>query len=179
MPRIYGQILTLKREAQTEKGQPTLRLRRGVSALFLALALVAGAAVLPATAQTPAARATAEASGPKDYWQERYRDLVNRAKKLRQEIEKERELYADANRRNYRRGDKRHRHRLKLVEAEEKLNTVEAELATIKDDGRRAGALPGWFYEVEDELGPNGGGSAAERGPGDGGRNPRFEEDES
>jgi len=148
---------------------------RMISALCLGIVLLA----VPASANNPAARTGAEQSGPKAYWQERYRNLINRAAELRDIIETERELYADANRRNYRRGDKRHRHRIKLIEAEDQLEVIEAELETIKDDGRRAGALPGWFYEVESELEVLGGKPPVERGPGDRGRNPLYVEDEN
>ena len=87
----------------------------------------------------------------KAYWQNRYRDLRSEAARLRREFERERELYADANRRNYRRGPVRHEHREKAAKAEQDLARVEAELAGFSEEARRKGALPGWLYEVEDE----------------------------
>jgi len=88
----------------------------------------------------------------KTHWQNRYRNLLLDAARLRAAVERETELYADANRRNYRRGSKRHTHHEAAKVAEQELVKVEAALATIEDDARRAGALPGWFYEVEFEM---------------------------
>ena len=124
----------------------------------------------------PSAYALDESDSAKRYWQDRYRGLLTSADELRVVIARETELYADANRRNYRRGTKRHLHRVAAEEAREKLARVEQELATIKDEGRRAGALPGWFYEVEEER------EDVARNPAlapdttdpDAGRNPRF-----
>ena len=94
----------------------------------------------------------ADDEGAKAYWQTRYRGLHADVIRLRGDIARERELYADANRRNYRRGSKRHVHREAMMKAMEELGRVEAELATIEEDGRREGALPGWFYEIDIEL---------------------------
>lgn len=147
---------------------------RAAAALLFASLLLG----MPAAADPPVTRGSSEESGPKAYWQDRYRTLLQQADQLRAIIETERELYADANRRNYRRGTKRHQHRIKAQEAEEKLKAVEAELATIQDDGRRAGALPGWFYEVEIEGSAPASASPPESGPGDAGRNPLYTDDE-
>ena len=87
----------------------------------------------------------------KSYWQEKYRSLLERRDELNEIVETERELYADANRRNYRRGKKRHIHRAKMLEAQAELEKVEAALAAFPDEARRGGALPGWLYEVEEE----------------------------
>ncbi|HEB90088.1 MAG TPA: hypothetical protein ENI85_10995 [Deltaproteobacteria bacterium] len=87
----------------------------------------------------------------KAYWQDRYRRLRKEAARLRREIEEARTAYAAANRRNYRRGPVRHEYRAKMLEAEKELSRVEAELSTLHDEARRAGALPGWLREVEME----------------------------
>ena len=155
-----------------------------------ARSLVAGVVVLLAlTAPTLAAAddttADPELRTMKTYWQNRYRTLLRDAERLREAVERETELYADANRRNYRRGNKRHVHREAALEAEQELAKVEAALATIEDDARRAGALPGWLYEVEFEM------EEAESRPGiaagpeqerdeeaDAGRNPLYLDDE-
>jgi len=145
---------------------------RGPRRLAALIALLAMAFAAPSSF----ARDDAQRDGMKQYWQNRYRQLLRSADELRAEIAHETELYADANRRNYRRGTKRHMHRVAAEEAKAKLDAVESKLSTIKDEGRRAGALPGWFYEVEEErediarnpsLGPD---------PADpnAGRNPRF-----
>jgi len=124
------------------------------------------------------AESDAELASEKNYWQTRYQTLLERADALRETIAIETELYADANRRNYRRGKKRHVHRVAAEEARAELANVESEFSTIKEEGRRAGALPGWFYEVEFDR------AAVARNPAlapkpddrDEGRNPRFVE---
>jgi hypothetical protein len=119
----------------------------------------------------------AETRALKTFWQNKYRGLILRAAELRRTVSSERESYAEANRRNYRRGSKRHAHYDEMKKAASELATVEAELATIEDDGRRAGALPGWFYEVEMELEDADRRPAISAGPDDEGRNPlHFEE---
>ena len=110
----------------------------------------------------------------KAYWQTRYRELLSDQRELRALVAQERELYADANRRNYRRGKKRHVHRDAMLEAQAELAEVEQKLSTIEDDARRAGALPGWLYEVEIELEESARRPAIAAGPGDEGRNPLY-----
>lgn len=166
-----GQVRTSGENATASR----LRLRCGRLIGAVAMTGLASLIVgMPASADPSGSVASAEEAGPKSYWQERYRNLLRESEQLRATIETERELYADANRRNYRRGAKRHTHRIKLQEAEDKLRLVEAELATIADDGRRAGALPGWFYEVELENAVPASASPPDPGPGDAGRNPLY-----
>ena len=87
---------------------------------------------------------------PKAYWQERYRTLLRQREIETLVIERERELYADANRRNYRRGRKRHVHRDAMHEAMVRRGLVEERLDAFREEARRAGVLPGWLYEVEE-----------------------------
>ena len=145
-----------------------LALRRAVL-VGLGLLLLAPAA---------AAQSSPELDSAKDYWQTRYRTLLERADSLRETIEVETELYADANRRNYRRGKKRHVHRVAAEEARAELAEVQLELSTIQEEGRRAGALPGWFYEVEQDRADVARNPALVPDPEDPdeGRNPRFVE---
>ena len=128
---------------------------------LIALAALALAFAEAGVAQTvTGADADAELQAAKDYWQDRYRTLLTKRAMLQDVIDREQELYADANRRNYRRGKKRHVHRNAMMEAQDELEGVEASLATIEDEARRAGALPGWLYEVEWELAERGGAGA-------------------
>lgn len=119
-----------------------------------------------------------EIADQKDYWQSRYHDLLTRRAELETTVARERELYAAANRRNYRRGKKRHVHRDAQAEAAAKLAHVEAQLAAFEDDARRAGALPGWLYEVEEGIYTDRQRPAVSTGPGDEGRNPLYLEKE-
>jgi hypothetical protein len=118
----------------------------------------------------------AELRTEKESWQSEYRDLISKAARLRDVIARERELYADANRRNYRRGQKRHVHLEAIDVATKELGEVEARLATFADDARRAGAPPGWLNEVEIDLEDETRLPAIAAGPGDEGRNPIYRE---
>lgn len=147
--------------------RPLMRVRPAV-VLALALALAAG----PALANEP------EVNTDPVHWQNRYRALVEKARQLRAKVEVETELYADANRRNYRRGSKRHVHRQAAARAEAKLAKVEAELASMEDEARRAGVPRGWLHQVEIQLEDEARGPAVATGPGDEGRNPLHLESE-
>ena len=141
--------------------------------VFATLVLLVFAA---SVAPTASAQSDVERGATKAYWQTRYTSLLDRAEQLRATVAEQTELYADANRRNYRRGQKRHIHRVAAEEARAELAEVERELSTLPDEARRQGALPGWFYEVEEDR------SAIVRNPApapepddrDEARNPRF-----
>ncbi len=141
---------------------------RSLACLILGLFFVVPLAV---------AATDADEEDAKAYWQTRYRGLHADVVRLRGDIARERELYADANRRNYRRGRKRHTHREAMMKAMEELGRVEAELATIEEDGRREGALPGWFYEIDIELEDAGDQPKVQTTPNDDGGNPFFDDD--
>jgi hypothetical protein len=154
--------------------KPNLRNRtnRGIGrSLFIGLVFVFLLAPIASRANE------AEPQDTKAFWQNKYQGLIARAAELRGTIRTEQELYADANRRNYRRGPKRHIHQQAVKEATLELTKVEAELKTIKEDGRRAGALPGWFNEVEMEIEDTRRRPAISAGPGIEGRNPLHLED--
>lgn len=168
------------RSIEKNRRQRGPSVRRRLACAIALLALVAAPVAAGADASTdPDLRAM------KTHWQSRYRNLLLDAARLRTIVERETELYADANRRNYRRGTKRHTHREAAAVAAQELVKVEAELATIEDDARRAGALPGWLYEVEFEMengelrpeiaaGPD---SEREQEPDDG-RNPLYADED-
>ena len=75
-----------------------------------------------------------------------------------------------------RRGRNRHAHREALMRAMEELRRVVADLATIEEDGRREGALPGWFYEIDIELEDEGDQPKVQTTPDDDGGNPFFDD---
>ena len=94
-------------------------------------------------------------------WQTDYRRLLQDTDRLRRNARNARENYARAQRRNYPRGGARQEMLLEAEKAERTLIGVEAQIEQLRLDGRRAGALPSWFYEVEDE--PLGGAQPASR----------------
>lgn len=141
---------------------------RGIVRFAIFLGLAIAMLAVPAFAGDP------EVGAETAYWQDRYRDLVVEAQSLRDKIARERELYADANRRNYRRGTKRHIHRQAAAKAAKKLAKVEAQLATIEDDARRDGAPRGWLNQIEIELEEEARRPTVAAGPGDEGRNPLY-----
>ena len=123
-----------------------------VLALPLLMSLAIGAFELTSPHIAHAQVASIETSSEaKAHWQESYRKLRREAARLRQLVDRETTAYAEANRRNYRRGTVRHVHRKAALEAQQELAVVEAKLARFSDDAIKQGALPGWLYEVEDE----------------------------
>ena len=87
----------------------------------------------------------------KEEWQDRYRALLQDAARLRHNANSARDNYRMAQRWNYPRGGARQKFLLQADEAERDLVRVESDLEKFRVDARRAGALPGWLYEVEEE----------------------------
>ena len=59
--------------------------------------------------------------------------------------------YKRAQRRNYPRGEARAQYLINEAEALDELAQVEASIEKLRAEGRAAGALPGWVYEVDEE----------------------------
>ncbi len=87
----------------------------------------------------------------KEYWQDRYRRLRQDAARLERNAERARKAYALAQRRNYPRGGARQKLFQQIEDAEAELESVRQEIAELPTEARRAGAMPGWLYEVEEE----------------------------
>jgi len=87
----------------------------------------------------------------KEYWQDRYRRLRQNAARLERNAERARKAYALAQRRNYPRGGARQKLFQQIEDAETELESVRKEIEELPREARRAGALPGWLYEVEQE----------------------------
>jgi len=139
--------------------------------MLLFIAMIGGATVAPmrAVAIDDAPSVDLSAAEQREFWQTRYRTLRQESARLEQDIAFEWELYADANRRNYRRGNARHVHRDKALELEARLKEVDAELEALPERARQLGALPGWLREVESEpiaLPPPGASDEEEDAPG-------------
>lgn len=149
----------------------------------LAAIMMSGASVLTSPSVGQAQNVSSDDTDMrKAYWQGRYRELRQEIARARREVETQKTAYAEANRRNYRRGSVRHVYYEAWKKAEGELARAEEEFATIEDDARRDGALSSWFYEIEDEpivlqpAVPPAGGDAAEESDEDAGRNPIFRE---
>ncbi len=84
-------------------------------------------------------------------WQGRYRRLLQRQARLRDNAAKSRENYARAQRRNYPRGGARQLFILDAEAAEAELVKVEAETEGLLEQARREALPRNWFYEVDDE----------------------------
>ena len=148
--------------------------------LLAAGVVLAFAVSLPAALPVPAEAEPVDAlAAMKDEWQDEYRQLLGEVDRLRRNARNARENYSRAQRRNYPRGGAREQMLAEAEEAEGDLIKVEAQIEQLQLDGRRAGALPGWFYEVETEprerLQPSFPAEAAGPAPEDReGRNPLY-----
>ena len=138
--------------------------------------------------QAPAAHAQLageeELQNQKEYWQERYRRLRQDAARLERNAERARKAYALAQRRNYPRGGARQKLSQQIEDAETELESVRKEIEELPSEARRAGAMPGWLYEVEEEevvipepAAPDA--ADAEEAEDRAGRNPLYLDDES
>lgn len=87
----------------------------------------------------------------KEEIQRQYRDLLRNKAIFQRNAVTAREEYAEANRRNYPRGEARKQYLINEKEALDALAEVEVAIEKLHEQGRRDGALPGWFAEVEDE----------------------------
>ena len=143
MQRIRANGMDIAKRARSHAA---LRESRGIDRVAICVGIAIAIVAVAAFAEPP------DVPTEQSHWQERYRSLVAETEILRAEIQHERELYADANRRNYRRGQKRHVHRIAAEKAEQELAKVQAQLATIEDDARRAGLGRGWLNQIEMEL---------------------------
>jgi hypothetical protein len=123
-----------------------------IALLSLGLALAMGLPTpLPAVAADSADEQVDEFEELKQEWQGRYRQQLQEAARLRRNAAQARENYSQAQRRNYPRGGARQQFLLDADEAERDLEKVEAGLEQTISEGRLAGALPGWFDEVDEE----------------------------
>jgi hypothetical protein len=133
----------------THSMEQLLFLRRAFSAVALALLLVGtGASTLSAESYADEERASAD---KKAEWQGDYRKLLNDAARLERNVAAAKENYSQARQRYYPRGAARQQIVIDRKLAEKELVEVEAEIDRFKTNGRREGAAPSWFYEVEEE----------------------------
>ncbi len=138
----------------SDRHRTSAAIRRIVPGLVLALSL-GFAVATPAlasdeTAATPLSGEETLAE-QKEHWQARYRRLLRDKARLERNIASAKNNYTLAQRRNYPRGGARERYRLDAERGEQELSRVEDDIDRLLAEGRRDGALPGWFAEVEDE----------------------------
>jgi len=140
--------------------------------------LLAMALIAPILAPVPVASASDALA--KQEWQDDYRKLLREKARLERNVESARVNYMRANRRNYPRGKARQQFVIDGDEAKRGLVKIEEEIEQLRDESRRAGALPGWFAEVDDE--PIGDAEPAARADDDEGdregRNPLYADDD-
>ena len=110
-------------------------------AVLLATAFVASMGFVDSAAEEPS----------KEYWQSEYRALRLDIARLERNAKRARHNYERAQRRTYPRGDARKQYLIDEQDALDGVVRVKREIEDLKDRGRREGALPGWFYEVDDE----------------------------
>ena len=157
--------------------EPTRHLRM-IFALFSGIALLTTASVLvePTSAWAQSEEAL---QSQKEHWQSRYRSLLENAARLEHNARISRENYAQAQRRNYPRGGARQRLMLQAEQAEAELADVREEIEALHLEAQREGALPGWFYEVDDEeISIPEPASPDTSGSNDDGRNPLYADDD-
>jgi len=112
--------------------------------------LLAAAALFAFALLCAAPTAFAQDEEPdRDYWVSRYEKLVSEVEGLRAKVDTLQLNYTRARTRNYPRGEA-----LKELEADrdkavKDLAEKEAELEDFPDEARRAGALPGWFRDLD------------------------------
>jgi len=112
--------------------------------------LLAGTALVALVLACAAPAALAQDEEPdRDYWVSRYEKLVSEVEGLRSKVDTLKLNYTRARTRNYPRGEA-----LKELEADRdkaitELAEKEAELEEFPEEARRAGALPGWFRDLD------------------------------
>jgi hypothetical protein len=85
----------------------------------------------------------------KDYWVQRYETLVSDLDAARARVELSQLNYTRARTRNYPRGEALLELEVERDKAELELAKLEEEFEAFPDEARRAGALPGWFRDLD------------------------------
>lgn len=119
--------------------------------LALAAALAAPSlAASPALAQQPAAVAQPDdEEGKKQYWQNRYRELLKSVDQTRFRLEEDRRAYTKGKQRGRLRGGSRDEVVSRIQENEKRLVELQKQLDDFPNEARRAGVPPGWLRDVQ------------------------------
>jgi len=95
------------------------------------------------------AAAVATTDADRDYWQAEYREVMTEARDARAALEAAENAYSQMQQRNYPRGEAREALVAERKAARERLEKAEAAAEAFPERARRAGALPGWFRDVD------------------------------
>ena len=93
--------------------------------------------------------ALAQDEADRDYWVHRYETLVKEVEMLRTRADVLATNYRKARQRNYPRGAELYALEEERNKARAELAEKEQELEDFPDEARRAGALPGWFRDLD------------------------------
>jgi septal ring factor EnvC (AmiA/AmiB activator) len=119
-----------------------------VSALISQLGLC-GLLFLALVVAAPPAAAADDMESKRQHWVQRYETLRAQEKELREGLEEARAEYSRGRRKSRPRGEER----AELVEKIEKLETdlaqAQRDLEAFPEKARQAGALPGWFRDLD------------------------------
>ena len=135
---------------------PNTRFRRNPLARGLALVAtfslaVATAAALVAFVPGAAVAADDDPQVKRDYWQNKYRQLLQDRARFQANYESSNKNYVRAQRYNYPRGGARQQFMIDAQNAQKRLAETEEAIAEIFNEAREADVPPGWLYEVDDE----------------------------
>jgi len=127
---------------------------RWVLATLVGVGALALAAPAVAQTQRPGAGDAGATDSVKEYWQGRYRELLLGQRRAHQRLERAEGVWTRGQRNGELRGDPRVEARKELEAARAAARAADRALEEFPDRARRAGVLPGWLREVEEELGP-------------------------
>ena len=120
--------------------EPGRRDWRALTAVLLVIGLLLSVATV-AQAQ--------DEEADRDYWVKRYENLVTDLEEARSRVDIATLNYTRARTRNYPRGEALKELEVEKDKAIKELAELEVQFEEFPDEARRAGALPGWFRDLE------------------------------
>jgi hypothetical protein len=124
----------------------------GAALLSLSASAAAAAEAAPTQASRASASAsrTADADAMRDQWVQRFEELKTRQATLKRDLDQALADYTRGRTSNYLRGPGREGIVNEIKRLEEEVAKADEEMQDFPDEARRAGALPGWFRDLED-----------------------------
>ncbi len=123
--------------------------RTRIDPVTLAVRVLAAVLLISVWGVVVTREAPAQDEADRDYWVHRYETLQTEVMDLRTRVDMLTEQYTRAKRRNYPRGERLDQLRMDLDESRAELAKKEAEWKAFPNEARRAGAMPGWFRDVQ------------------------------